>query len=88
MRAIMRYIPFTTLQDLEALPEYTIECVSGDEESCGEKSGTYTEPARVEEWMRRHTQETRHQNYRRTFTDFAIMAPFELEPARVARVKA
>ncbi|MEC4018456.1 DUF7848 domain-containing protein [Streptomyces sp. H27-D2] len=84
----MRYVPFTTIQDLAAVPEYAAECVSGDEKPCGEKSGEHTHPEHVEEWMRRHTQETRHQNYRRTFTDFAIMAPSELEPARVARVKA
>ncbi|MEC4017773.1 DUF7848 domain-containing protein [Streptomyces sp. H27-D2] len=93
MRAVMRYVPFATTQDLEAEPEYAAECVSGDEEACGETSGRRIDPARVEEWMRRHTQATRHQHYRRTFTDFAVMAPADelpagLEPARVVRVSA
>ncbi|WP_329338238.1 hypothetical protein OG252_22585 [Streptomyces sp. NBC_01352] len=31
-----------------------------------------TLPAEVEEWQRRHTQETRHLRYRRSFADYAV----------------
>ncbi|WP_229695270.1 hypothetical protein [Streptomyces lacrimifluminis] len=95
-RRTFRYVPFTIVQDATAEPEYATRCVSGDEAECGAESGVRGHPADVEEWQRRHTQETRHARYRRTFADYAVMEPlggFEagltvgLEPARVARVR-
>lgn len=70
-RAVLRYVPFTVRQDPLAQPTYAAMCVSGDEADCGAVSGEHPDPAPVEEWMRKHTQETRHDRYRRTFTDYA-----------------
>ncbi|MGW1715817.1 DUF7848 domain-containing protein [Streptomyces sp. NPDC002156] len=94
IRRTFRYVPFTIVQDATAEPEYATRCVSGGESECGAESGVRGHPADVEEWQRRHTQETRHERYRRTFADYAVMEPPDgvpsglpagLEPARVAR---
>lgn len=74
-RRIFRYMPFTIVQDATAEPEYEARCVSGDEADCGAGSGPRSDPADVEEWQRRHTQETRHTRYRRNFADYAVMEP-------------
>lgn len=47
----------------------------GGEADCGAGSGPRGDPADVEEWQRRHTQETRHTRYRRNFADYAVMEP-------------
>lgn len=95
-RRTFRYVPFTIVQDVTAEPEYATRCVSGDESECGAESGVRGHPADVEEWQRRHTQETRHTRYRRTFADYAVMEPpsgvasglpADLEPVRVARAR-
>ncbi|WP_406000081.1 hypothetical protein [Streptomyces sp. NBC_00829] len=90
-RRTFRYVPFSIVQDATAEPEYEARCVAGDEFECGAESGVQHDPAEVEEWQRRHTQETRHTRYRRNFADYAVMqppdgVPLGLEPARVARV--
>jgi hypothetical protein len=74
-RRVFRYVPFTIEQDLTAEPEYEARCVSGDELECGARSGTYSAPGPVEEWQRRHTQETGHRRYRRDFGDYAVLRP-------------
>lgn len=76
-RRTFRYVPYSIVQDTTAMPEYEARCVSGDEAECGAESGPRLDPAEVEEWQRRHTQETRHLRYRRSFGDYAV-----LEPAR------
>ncbi|WP_406286538.1 hypothetical protein [Streptomyces sp. NBC_00209] len=77
-RRVFRYVPFTIEQDGTAEPEYEARCVSGDETECGARSGTWTGPEPVEEWQRRHTQETGHRRYRRNFGDYAVLRPAEL----------
>ncbi|MFF7795286.1 hypothetical protein [Streptomyces sp. NPDC007991] len=72
-RRIFRYVPYSIVQDASALPEYQAYCVSGEEEDCGASSGPRQAPAEVEEWQRRHTQETRHLRYRRSFADYAVL---------------
>ncbi|MEU2538221.1 hypothetical protein [Streptomyces iakyrus] len=72
-RRIFRYVPYTIVQDASARPEYEACCVSGDEEDCGASSGRCQAPGEVEEWQRRHTQETRHLRYRRCFADYAVL---------------
>jgi hypothetical protein len=74
-RRIFRYVPYTIVQDATAEPEYEARCVSGDEADCGAGSGPHRDPAQVEEWQRRHTQETRHSRYRRNFADYAVLEP-------------
>ncbi|MEU8590231.1 hypothetical protein AB0C59_25005 [Streptomyces sp. NPDC048664] len=74
-RRVFRYVPYAIAQDEHAAPEYAARCVSGDEADCAAESGVCGHPADVEEWLRRHTQETRHTRYRRTFTDYAVLAP-------------
>ncbi|MFK0175633.1 hypothetical protein ACIQVR_06675 [Streptomyces xanthochromogenes] len=56
-------------------PEYAAVCVSGETESCLERSGHRIDPVIVDEWMRKHMTETGHLNYRRTFVDFAELVP-------------
>jgi hypothetical protein len=73
VRRFFRYVPYTIVQDPSAEPEYEARCVSGDEADCGAASGPCPGPAEVEEWQRRHTQETRHTRYRRTFADYAVL---------------
>ncbi|MFJ9371770.1 hypothetical protein [Streptomyces sp. NPDC101455] len=68
-------MPYTIVQDPTAEPEYEARCVSGDESDCAASSGPYGNPADVEEWQRKHTQETRHTRYRRSFADYAVLAP-------------
>jgi hypothetical protein len=72
---VFRYVPFIIEQDQTAEPEYEARCVSGDDAECGAQSGTYSRPGPVEEWQRRHTQETRHLRYRRNFGDYAVLRP-------------
>ncbi|MGW6543737.1 DUF7848 domain-containing protein [Streptomyces massasporeus] len=72
-RRIFRYVPYTIVQDASAQPEYEAHCVSGEEEDCGAGSGPCRAPGEVEEWQRRHTQETRHLRYRRSFADYAVL---------------
>ncbi|MEU0246041.1 hypothetical protein ABZ192_17180 [Streptomyces sp. NPDC006235] len=72
-RRIFRYVPYSIVQDASAVPEYQAYCVSGEEEDCGASSGPRPTPAEVEEWQRRHTQETRHLRYRRSFADYAVL---------------
>ncbi|WP_454337919.1 DUF7848 domain-containing protein [Streptomyces glaucescens] len=43
------------------------------EADCGAASGPRAHPADVEEWQRKHTQETRHLRYRRSFADYAVL---------------
>ncbi|QFQ98403.1 hypothetical protein F9278_21945 [Streptomyces phaeolivaceus] len=76
-RRVFRYVPYVIAQDPTAAPEYTSRCVSGDETDCGAESGARSDPADVEEWQRRHTQDTRHTRYRRTFADYAVLNPVE-----------
>ncbi|WP_338671837.1 hypothetical protein V1460_02465 [Streptomyces sp. SCSIO 30461] len=79
-RRVFRYVPFTIEQDATAEPEYEARCVSGDETECGADSGTHSGPGPVEEWQRKHTQETGHRRYRRNFGDYAVIRP----PAELA----
>ncbi|MFF4985134.1 hypothetical protein ACFY3O_34455 [Streptomyces sp. NPDC001046] len=72
-RRVFRYVPYTIVQDPSAQPEYEARCVSGEEADCGAGSGVRSAPAEVEEWQRRHTQETRHLRYRRCFADYAVL---------------
>jgi len=72
-RRIFRYVPYSIVQDASAQPEYEAYCVSGDEADCGAGSGPCQAPDEVEEWQRRHTQETRHLRYRRSFADYAVL---------------
>ncbi|MFJ9631958.1 hypothetical protein ACIRU8_30090 [Streptomyces sp. NPDC101175] len=72
-RRIFRFVPYAITQDPAAEPEYEARCVSGDEADCGAGSGPRADPADVEEWQRRHTQETRHTRYRRSFADYAVL---------------
>ncbi|MFF2926071.1 hypothetical protein ACFVTP_27340 [Streptomyces celluloflavus] len=74
-RRVFRYVPFTIEQDQTAETEYEARCVSGDESECGAQSGTHSGPRPVEEWQRKHTQETGHRRYRRNFGDYAAMRP-------------
>ena len=72
-RRLFRYVPYTIVQDPSAQPEYEAYCVSGTEQDCGAGSGPCQAPGEVEEWQRRHTQETRHLRYRRSFADYAVL---------------
>lgn len=87
-RRRFRYAPFTIEQDQTAEPEYAARCVSGDETECGAESGTHSGPGLVEEWQRRHTQETGHRRYRRTFGDYAVMRPRHNSPNSCGRTGA
>ncbi|MGW3949618.1 DUF7848 domain-containing protein [Streptomyces sp. NPDC004752] len=91
-RRTFRYLPFTIVQDATAEPEYAARCVSGIESEYGAESGVCHDSGEVEEWQRKHTQETRYTRYRRNFADYAAMEPPDgfpagLEPARVARAR-
>ncbi|MDX3457343.1 hypothetical protein PV396_36220 [Streptomyces sp. ME02-8801-2C] len=70
---VFRYVPYSIVQDGTAEPEYEACCVSGDEADCGAASGRHPDPAKVEEWQRRHMQETRHTRYRRCFADYSVL---------------
>jgi hypothetical protein len=74
-RRVFRYVPYVIAQDTTAEPEYEARCVSGDETECGAESGVRHDPAAVEEWQRKHTQETRHPRYRRSFGDYSVLEP-------------
>ncbi len=79
-RRVFRYVPYVIAQDATAEPEYEARCVSGDETECGAESGVRSDAAAVEEWQRRHTQETRHLRYRRSFGDYSVLEPLEEVP--------
>lgn len=74
-RRVFRFVPYAIVQDPSAEPEYEARCVSGDDTDCDATSGPYGNPADVEEWQRKHTQETRHTRYRRSFADYAELEP-------------
>ncbi|WP_055524961.1 hypothetical protein [Streptomyces graminilatus] len=76
-RRVFRYVAYALVQDPTAYPEYWARCVSGEDADCGAESDTWPGPGEVEEWQRRHTQETRHTRYRRIFADYAVMEPTE-----------
>ncbi|WP_443744593.1 DUF7848 domain-containing protein [Streptomyces sudanensis] len=80
-RRRFRHVPSTFEQDQTAEPECEAWCVSGDETECGAESGAHNGPGPVEQWQRRHTQETGHRRYRRSFGDYAVMRP----PAQLAQ---
>ncbi|MEU7156163.1 hypothetical protein [Streptomyces chrestomyceticus] len=68
-------MPFTMTQDTSAEPEYEARCVSGNASDCDADSGTHHTPSPVEEWQRKHTQETGHRRYRRNFGDYTVLEP-------------
>ena len=72
-RRLFRYVPYSIVQDPLAATEYEACCVSGEEADCGAGSGPRSDPAEVEEWQRRHTQESGHTRYRRCFADYAVL---------------
>ncbi|MEV0470577.1 hypothetical protein [Streptomyces prunicolor] len=74
-RRIFRYVPYSIVQDPTAEPEYEAHCVSGDDHDCAAASGPHANPTDVEEWQRKHPQETRHTRYRRSFADYAVLEP-------------
>ncbi|MFI2432563.1 hypothetical protein [Streptomyces sp. NPDC018693] len=76
-RRVFRYVPYSIVQDATAMPEYEARCVSGDEKDCGAESGVRHDPAQVEEWQRKHSQQTHHLRYRRVFGDYAVLEPQE-----------
>jgi hypothetical protein len=53
-RAVFRYELFMTRQDPTVEPEYSANCVAGEEESCGADSGIHSEANDVDDWMRSH----------------------------------
>lgn len=80
-RRVFRYVPYVIAQDQSAEPEYEARCVSGDETECGAESGVRHDPEVVEEWQRRHTQDTGHLRYRRSFGDYAVFEAQEEAPS-------
>lgn len=74
-RRVFRFVPYLITQDASAEPEYEACCVSGEEADCGAASGPCASPGAVEEWQRRHTRDTRHARYRRSFSDYAVLEP-------------
>lgn len=80
-RRVFRYVPYVIAQDTTAEPEYEARCVSGDERECGAESGVRSHPGDVEEWQRKHTQETGHLRYRRAFGDYAVFEAQEDVPS-------
>ncbi|MCZ4122855.1 hypothetical protein O3X23_26275 [Streptomyces sp. H39-S7] len=77
-------MPYTITQDPMVWPTYAAECVSGDAAACGATSGERSDPADVDEWIRRHAQGAGHTSYRRSFTDFvALEPPEDLPPGTV-----
>ncbi|MET9414958.1 NUDIX hydrolase [Streptomyces klenkii] len=71
MTRIFRFAPYTITQDEAVCPEYTAECVAGDEDECGAHSGRFVDRGAVEGWMFEHARGTGHRPFRRTFTDYA-----------------
>ncbi|MEN3585949.1 hypothetical protein AAH978_17560 [Streptomyces sp. ZYX-F-203] len=67
------YVPYTIVRDPSAEPEYQASCVSADGTGCGAASGPRPSPDEVEEWQHRHTRETLHTRYRRSFADYAVL---------------
>ncbi|MFB7860567.1 hypothetical protein [Streptomyces sp. NPDC056069] len=94
MSRVFRFVPYVTQQDPGSEPEYSAECVAGDEEACGAQSGTWDGPETVDDWMREHMKETGHRHFRRSFVDFAELVPAArelpagLEPAKAEQVRA
>ncbi|MGP3987812.1 DUF7848 domain-containing protein [Streptomyces sp. 3N207] len=70
-----RGVPYVIARDESAASTYEAECVSGEGKQCGAESGPHPSPEPVEEWQRRHTQETGHRRYWRCFADHAVMEP-------------
>jgi hypothetical protein len=88
---VVRLVNYAVRQDPLGEVEYAALCVYGQEAECGATSGPQDCPSAVEEWMHKHTRETRHSRYQRTWSDFVVWEPKEevpppLEPARVDRV--
>ncbi|MFE7120282.1 hypothetical protein ACFU99_33145 [Streptomyces sp. NPDC057654] len=71
-----RYVTWKITEDTSTYPDYRADCVTGEEKDCGEmiRSGGLEW---VEEWMRRHTQETGHTRYCRIIADYVTMEPPE-----------
>lgn len=74
-RRVFRYVPFLIERDQTAEATYEAECVAGEVLECGAESGPHHGPEPVDEWMRKHTQDTGHRRYLRLFSDYAVMQP-------------
>ncbi|MEU7046024.1 hypothetical protein AB0A77_33910 [Streptomyces varsoviensis] len=74
MSRAFRYTTWTVEQDPTARTEYSAECVTGENNDCGEMIRT-GDPAWVKEWMRRHTQATGHNRYCRTVDEYVVLEP-------------
>lgn len=78
-----RYVDYRLRHDETAEIEFEARCVFGDEVECGAESGAYSTAAGIEEWQRKHTQETRHTRYRRSRSDYQVWEPTEYVPPPV-----
>ncbi|MFE9442465.1 hypothetical protein ACFYO2_26465 [Streptomyces sp. NPDC006602] len=101
VRAVLRYVTYLLRKDETAEDEFAARCVWGDETECGAESGNMQTPEEVHDWQVKHTEETRHNRYRRVRADYQLWVPTEhvppaerhpsnpqgLEPAKVDRVK-
>ncbi|MEU7041557.1 hypothetical protein AB0A77_10930, partial [Streptomyces varsoviensis] len=71
---VFRHVAWMVQQDPTTYPEYSAACVTGDEKDCGQLIRT-GDPAWVQEWMRRHTQDTGHRRYCRTTDEIVLLEP-------------
>ncbi|MEV0279630.1 hypothetical protein AB0I22_25000 [Streptomyces sp. NPDC050610] len=72
-----RYVPWKITPDPLTRPDYRADCVTGQEPGKGSGCGEMIRSGGlewVEEWMRRHTEETGHTDYCRTVADYVTMA--------------
>lgn len=87
-RSVIKHVPYRVRQDETAEKEYDARCVYGDEVECGAESGPCSDPFEVEAWQRQHTQQTRHNRYRRSLAGYEIWEPTQHVPAPVEPSKA
>lgn len=86
-RSVLKYVAYKVRPDETAEKEFGARCVYGDEVECGAESGPRSNPLDVESWQREHTQETRHNRYRRSMAGYEIWEPAQPVPPPVEPVK-
>ncbi|MGW0705050.1 DUF7848 domain-containing protein [Streptomyces sp. NPDC002643] len=75
MRALLRFVNYTTTRDPQGEVTYKARCVSGDEEECGAESEVLGDDEAANDWIAEHTAATGHKRYKRTFEDYALVEP-------------
>ncbi|MGW2715458.1 hypothetical protein HKX69_06025 [Streptomyces argyrophyllae] len=73
MRAVLRFVDYTVVQDPAGERTWKARCVSGEEKDCGAESTVYGSDHAPTRWMAEHCKETGHERFQRIYEDYALV---------------